>query len=88
MVIYAKDQWSSNNYNNILLWTTRGGKTVNLLIRGQLGDSCVCILKGAAQCAPRVLPHLRTFDVQKSSTHVLTPPKLGALREVAPDNII
>ena len=31
--------------------------------------------------------HLRTFDVRKSSIHVLTPPKLGALREMARDNI-
>ncbi len=31
--------------------------------------------------------HLGTFDIRKSSTHVLTPPKIGALKEVARDNI-
>ncbi len=40
----------------ILLRTTCEGKTVNWLIRGKPGDSCVCVSKGAAQCVPCVWP--------------------------------
>ena len=66
----------------ILLRTTRWGK----------GKPFICQIVGILGMAVSVYgreqpSHLRTFDVRKSSTHVLTPPKIGALGEVAPDNI-